>query len=236
MAAGATLYPAAGHTALAPDGAAAETDDLWSTIAVAPLAARPPPPPDRRRWLWLSAASGALLLILAGGLIVVVRALTAREPAPAPAVAEHKPPSDPAPESFDHWTKAVAELPAEEQVEQVVAKLKERNPGFDGQVKPEIANGVVVGLSLATEKVTDLSPVRALPKLKSLFCAADQAEHGLLADLGPLTGMGLTSWNVNGNLGVHDLSPLRGMPLHWLHIGFTTVDDLLPCGVCTWRP
>jgi hypothetical protein len=40
----------------------------------------------------------------------------------------------------------VAGLPAEEQVEAVVRRLKELNPAFDGTVTPTIENGVVTGL------------------------------------------------------------------------------------------
>jgi Leucine-rich repeat (LRR) protein len=129
---------------------------------------------------------------------------------------------------FEQWLQAVAALPPEKQVEEVRVKLKERNPKFDGQVKHTIADGQVVQLSFATEHVTDLRPVRALPALKSLNCAAEQAEHGALSDLSPLAGMGLTDLNVNGNLGIHDLSPLRGLPLQSLNFGFTTVEDLSP--------
>jgi Leucine-rich repeat (LRR) protein/tRNA A-37 threonylcarbamoyl transferase component Bud32 len=217
------LYPARGDTALA------ETADLWSTIAATPPVEPPAAPADRRRWLMLSAVGGALLLVLAGVLALVLRTMTAPAPGPGPTVAERTPPTFASPAaSFEQWLKSVVAMSAEKQVEEVRAKLKERNPRFDGQLTSDIANGQVLQLSFATENVSDISPVRALPHLKSLSCAAVQAEHGALADLSPLTGMALTSLNVNGNLGVHDLSPLRGLPLEWLNIGFTTVDDLSP--------
>ena len=62
----------------------------------------------------------------------------------------------------DAWLKQVAALPAEKQVEAVAAKLKELNPGFDGKVTHKIEGGVVTELSFVTDKVTDISPVRAL--------------------------------------------------------------------------
>jgi hypothetical protein len=136
--------------------------------------------------------------------------------------------SKPPKKGEDDWVAKVADLSPEKQVEEVRAKLKERNPGFDGQVTHGIADGQVVQLSFFTEHVSDLSPVRALPGLKALICEAKQAEHGRLADLSPLTGMRLTTLSVNGNLGVHDLSPLRGLPLQSLKMGFTTVQDLTP--------
>ena len=39
----------------------------------------------------------------------------------------------------------------------VADELKKRNPGFDGQVKPTVENGVVVGLEFITDQVTDLA-------------------------------------------------------------------------------
>jgi hypothetical protein len=130
--------------------------------------------------------------------------------------------------SFEQWRQAVAAMPPEKQIDEVRAKLKERNPKFDGQLKHDIAGGQVVQLSFVTEHVTDIRPVRALTALKSLNCDAEQAEHGALADLSPLAGMSLTFLSVNGNLGIHDLSPLHGMPLQTLNIGFTTVEDPSP--------
>ena len=51
----------------------------------------------------------------------------------------------------------------------------ELNPGFDGKLTgmgwnstPKIENGVVTCIGFGTEKVTDISPVRALPGLVDL--------------------------------------------------------------------
>ena len=49
---------------------------------------------------------------------------------------------------------------AEEQVRRVAARLKELNPGFDGEVTPTVVGGVVTGLRFWTVNVTDISPVR----------------------------------------------------------------------------
>ena len=40
----------------------------------------------------------------------------------------------------------------------------------DGQGTPEIENGVVTGFGFCTDNVTDISPVRALERLRSLSC------------------------------------------------------------------
>src|SRR5262249_34751259 len=57
------------------------------------------------------------------------------------------------------WEKALAVLPPEVQVVAVAQRLKELNPGFDGQVKSEISNGQVTKLEFHTHAVADLSPL-----------------------------------------------------------------------------
>ena len=95
---------------------------------------------------------------------------------------------------FDAWLKQVAAVPAEKQVDAVAAKLKELNPGFDGKVTPRIENGVVTGLEFLTDNVTDISPVRALPGLKSSCSCRGQQAVGRLC----------------GRASSRDLSPLKG--------------------------
>ena len=151
--------------------------------------------------------------------------------------------------SFDEWVKKTAALPADKQVEAVAAKLKERNPGFDGTVKPTIENGVVTGLEFLTVNVADVSPVRALAGLRTLNCQGTWPKVGRqLADLSPLKDMKLTSLDCTNTevsdltplkdmkltflscAGTHviDLSPLKGMQLEWLWFHYTGVPDLSP--------
>ena len=78
----------------------------------------------------------------------------------------------------DAWLEKVAALPAEKQVEAVVAKLKERNPGFDGKVTHKIEGGVVTELKFVTDNVTDISPVRALTGLRTLDCSGTRDTTG----------------------------------------------------------
>jgi WD40 repeat protein len=128
----------------------------------------------------------------------------------------------------DAWLKQVAALPAEKQVEEVAAKLKELNPGFDGKVTPSIENGVVTGLVFSTEDVTDISPVRALTRLQGLECSAGGAVGKLrLSDLSPLKELPLTYLHIGGT-GVSDLSQLKGMKLKRLICAYTPVSDLSP--------
>jgi hypothetical protein len=121
------------------------------------------------------------------------------------------------------WRTHVAELPANAQVVAVLEKLRERNPGFDGDLKPEFDNGRVVGLKLTTEKVTDLTPLQALPHLKQLILQGP----GQLSDLAPLKGLRLEMLDCGDNQ-VQDLSPLHWMPLQALFLGANPVRDLSP--------
>src|SRR5262249_52379173 len=47
---------------------------------------------------------------------------------------------------------------AREQVEAFKARMKELNPGFDGEVTAPIEGGVITGLVLANKRVADLTP------------------------------------------------------------------------------
>jgi hypothetical protein len=124
------------------------------------------------------------------------------------------------------WEHAVAALPPQEQVDAVVARLKQLNPNFDGSVASTIEHGTVRELRFSTVEVTDISPVRALTELKSLICGGIEGQ-GKLADLSPLRGMRLTTLECH-NTRVSDLSPLRGMPLKGLAVHDTATSDLGP--------
>jgi Leucine-rich repeat (LRR) protein len=127
------------------------------------------------------------------------------------------------------WEKSVAALPAQKQVEAVVRRLKELNPGFDGKVTPTVSDGRVTGLKFNTDAVEDISPLRALKQLEALECRGSKGERrGKLADLSPLRGLSLTVLHFDDN-SVSDLSPLKGMPLN-KELGFfrNPVEDLTP--------
>ncbi len=136
---------------------------------------------------------------------------------------------------FEVWTKQVADMPAEKQVKAVAKKLRELNPGFDGKVTPVIQNGVVVSLAFIADKVSDISPVRALPGLFHLKCPGSDASldkpqdlsKAKLSDLSPLAGLPLKVLACDGTA-VSDLSPLKGMPLEALLCSQTLVTDLSP--------
>jgi Leucine-rich repeat (LRR) protein len=127
----------------------------------------------------------------------------------------------------DAWLKQVAALPAEKQVEAVAAKLKERNPGFDGKMTHKSKDGIVTELRFVTDKVTDLAPVRALPGLTSLGCSGTGLWSGRVSDLAPLKGMKLIYLECSYTK-VSDLAPLKDMPLTSLILFNTAVSDLAP--------
>ncbi len=140
--------------------------------------------------------------------------------------------------AFPQWMKDVQAMPAEKQIEAVSKKLVELNPGFDGKLMgpkeigtPKIENGIVTELNFSTDNATDISPVRALVRLKSLWCGVGSGKKARLSDLSPLGGMGLTFLNCNDSQ-VTDLSPLKGMPLSTLYCTGTAVNDLHRCKGC----
>src|SRR5205085_1867336 len=84
----------------------------------------------------------------------------------------------------DAWLAQVASMPAEKQVAEVKARLKERNHDFDGNVNRVIEEGVVRGLDFLTDNVTDIAPVQGLRGLRSLKLNS-KSRHGKLAVLAP---------------------------------------------------
>jgi hypothetical protein len=128
----------------------------------------------------------------------------------------------------DAWFKEVAALPPVKQVEAVAAKLKERNPGFDGKVRlGNVEGGMVTEVHFFGKNVSDLSPVRALVGLQVLSCGSLNAPWIGACDLAPLGGLKLTRLDVQ-QMPVPDLAPLKGMKLTQLNCSRTRVADLTP--------
>lgn len=154
-------------------------------------------------------------------------------PGPRPAsVGENKTLTAP---PLQQWMKDVAALPAEKQIEAVSKKLQELNPGFDGKLTdaegrglPKVEQGTVTELTLFSDNVSDISPLRAFAGLKVLICRAKTGTKGKLVDLSPLKGLPLTSLDIGQNDRLLDLSPLTGMSLTNLHCHWTQVSDLSP--------
>jgi serine/threonine protein kinase/Leucine-rich repeat (LRR) protein len=127
----------------------------------------------------------------------------------------------------DAWLKQVAGMPPDEQVKAVVARLQALNPKYDGALPTNIEGGVVIRLTLLTDNVTDISPLRALTGLQDVNLSASAPGKGQLADLSPLKGLKLTALACSSTA-VADLSPLKGMALTYLNCGNSEVSDLSP--------
>jgi hypothetical protein len=131
------------------------------------------------------------------------------------------------PQAAARWERSVVALPAEAQVTALAARLKQLNPDFDGTINPTIENGIVTGLEFLTNRVADISPIRAFPRLTALNCRSGGMVRGMYSDLTLLKGMPLKS--LNGSLtSVSDLTPLSGMPLTDLFLDNTFISDLSP--------
>lgn len=163
------------------------------------------------------------------------RVAAATKAAPVPTVAKKKKPLFFETPEFDQWFKKVSAMPAEQQVEAVSKKLMELNPGFDGKVAgcgneatPDINSGVVVSCGFVTDKVSDISPVRAFTRLRALRCSGSGRRQGQLEDLSPLKGMSLQEGLACDYTMVSDLSPLIGMKLNSLNCVYTQISDLSP--------
>ncbi len=110
----------------------------------------------------------------------------------------------------------------------------ELNPGFDGNLSgfgsngpPKVENGVVTHCGYNSDAVTDISPLRALVGLNSLWCVGRTVGKSKLSDLSPLRGMKLSKLNISTS-DVADLSPLQGMPLERLECLYSPITDLSP--------
>jgi formylglycine-generating enzyme required for sulfatase activity/Leucine-rich repeat (LRR) protein len=149
-------------------------------------------------------------------------------PIPAKDQASSAVPGPNRPDRLAGWLQEVAALSAEEQVKAVAAKLKDLNPGFDGQVTRNIEGGVVTHFAFLTDHVTNMTPLRALTGVTTLDLSGSNWGKGQLADLEPLRGMRLTRLSFFANRGVADLSPLAGMKLTSLDCSGTLLTDLEP--------
>jgi hypothetical protein len=160
---------------------------------------------------------------------VSTQASSSSGPTPSPAPPPR--PATPGPDDLDH----------------VIAKLKELNPSFDGNVQSKLEGDRVVELCFSADNISDISPLRSLGALQKLKCASF-TKKSLITDISCLRGFPLSTLDLTGSK-VTDLSPLRGMqlkklmlcqtpvsnlaplkglPLEWLEIAVTQVTDLSP--------
>ncbi len=203
---------------------------------------RPVPPaptlvkqPAMRWQMLVTAALGVVLLAAVGGMLVWApwKKLAEQQEvtplvAPPPAAVPHTPapPVQPSVTPPPEAPPPTVTVPAaEQQLQQVLAKLKELNPGFDGLAKHQTENGQITSLKLSVRDVRDLSPLKALPALRKLQCSGETGSA--LDGLASLAGLALTVLDIH-DTGVSDLRPLKGMPLRELDCSTTRVRDLAP--------
>jgi len=134
----------------------------------------------------------------------------------------------------DADAQRIAALPAEQQVEEVRKELMRRNPGFDGQAKHKIEDGVVTEFSIVTDKVTDIAPIRVFNALRVLDLGGTHTNYrgnSQLADLSPLKGMNpreLTklklNWTKVGDVGLVHFKDCKG--LTHLNLARTQISDV----------
>jgi WD40 repeat protein len=127
----------------------------------------------------------------------------------------------------DAWVQQVQQKPLTQQCEEVLARLKELNPGFFDPFEHKEANGQVAAVVLPpSPALRDLSPLRALTGLEQLTINGPEKGTPLpLADLKPLAGLKLKELTCTG-VSVADLAPLAGMPLEKLTLRNAPVADL----------
>ena len=126
------------------------------------------------------------------------------------------------------WLAETRKLPAESQVRAVIEALKARNPGFDGAVEGTIDHGTLWQIKICTDKVHDITPLQALDTLTHVeLCGTfGIIANGMLKDIKPLRDLKLKTLICKYNIGLKDLTPLKGMPLETLDLWRTGVDDL----------
>jgi hypothetical protein len=129
------------------------------------------------------------------------------------------------------WAARVSKLTAWNQAKAVSERLRERNPGFDGRMVPRVEGGVVTGVVLKPDVLTDLTPIAALKGLEQFVAVGSftgfYEHHNKLTSLLPLQGLRLKRLRA-AVVPVSDLRPLRGMPLEEVDVHATRVADLEP--------
>src|SRR5262249_52789024 len=106
----------------------------------------------------------------------------------------------------DGFVQAVAALRPENQVRAATEMLRKLHQS-EVRVWMRIQHGVVTDLGIHASRLTDLSPVRALRRLKTLWC-----HGGHLTDVTPLRGMMIEFLELSDQP-FRDLSGLAGLPL-----------------------
>lgn len=127
------------------------------------------------------------------------------------------------------WFDSTEALSGNAQVIKVISKLRELNPGFDGNLRTEQLDGTIHLLELCTDNITDIRPLSVFKGLRyvNLGGSFNWKHNGSLVDISPLRGLPIEEISLKGNP-VADLSSLKYAPLTVLVINNTKVTDLSP--------
>lgn len=106
--------------------------------------------------------------------------------------------------------------------EQLAAALKEKNPGFSGELQMEPLSADLLALVINDPNLKDISPLARQRIGRMDLSKCD------IADLSPLQGLPLDWLFLEGNARLADITALRGMPLQKLYLSGTRVENLGP--------
>lgn len=106
--------------------------------------------------------------------------------------------------------------------DQLAAALKEKNPGFSGEVQMQPVSADLLALAINDPNLKDISPLA-----RQRIGLLDLSKCDLI-DLGALRGLPLDQLYLEDNARLTDISALRGMPLQKLYLSRTRVENLGP--------
>jgi len=144
------------------------------------------------------------------------------QPAPADTLPQADAPS-PSPLASEAQTNPASSPPRTIATpEQLAEALKEKNPGFSGQVQMEPISADLLAVAINDSNVKDISPLA-----RQRIGALDVSKCDI-ADVSPLQGLPLVELYLEDNQRLADISALRGMPLRKLYLSRTRVENLGP--------
>lgn len=130
------------------------------------------------------------------------------------------------------WAKRFATLTIPEQRVEMARELRRRNPGLveEPYYSPGREGALTnTGIGVFTQDAADITPLAAWRTLQRVHLSPvdwESGGKGKLASLEALRGLPLHYVDVGYNPDLRDLSPLAGMRLEWLDLRGTGVTDL----------